>query len=1206
MGLQFIIGGSGTGKTTYIFNKMIEESMNDKSRKYMAVVPEQFTMETQKTIVNLSPVRGTMDIDILSFDRLAKRIFDEAGLSSIKVLDDTGKCLIIRKIIEENKSKLSVFGSKVKMAGFIDEMKSMISELYQYGIGEKQLDEMLKISEKKPLLYAKIKDIMLIMTELKSYLENKFIMNEELLQRVCELIPESKLIRNSYIVFDEYTGFTPVQYKVIGYLLKYAGQVSIALTIRDGDKTDFSKVNCATDIFGITIKTLNKLKKIAEEQQAELHNDIILKDSFRWKDKKEFQYLEKNIFKFGSKPFVMSSGNIKIHICGNADNEAEYVAHTIKNLVRSEKIRYKDIAVITADIDTYHRSITENFSKHDIPCFIDNKRSIIANPIVESIRAVLEMINENYSYETVFRYLKCGMSSLEREETDRLENYVIRWGIRGHKRYANEFKTEDEKINQAREKLINDTQELYEAFKNSRGITVREAMTAIYNMVMKLNMDTKLEAMQKYFENEKNLSMAKEYTQVYEKVMELFDKIVFLIGDEVINVKELTAILDSGFEDIKVGIVPPTLDRVVVGDTQRTRLNNIKVLFFIGVNDGLIPKTDQRGGILTQAERSFLAEGKIELAPTARENAFIQKYYLYLILTKMSDKLYLSFKKINGDGSSARQSYLINSFMKMFKGIKVTDEENVSSNSAIGNSVTNNFVMDRITNIGTAKEYVSESVYDYIADTMSSEDKIIFNEVYTACVRENVDFRDVINATVFENNPSNIDTAIARVLYGENLLNSVSRLEKFAACAYEHFISYGLALQPRREYEVNSTDIGNIYHKAIELFFRKISGRNISWNKIDDELRDILINESVNEAVELCGNDVFSDNARNAFTINRIKKMTKKTAWILQEQIIAGSFVPKDFEIRFSSDYGLDELKYIFEDGGQMGLKGIIDRVDYYNDGDDIYIKIVDYKSGKKKLEINDVYNGLQLQLVLYMEAAIELIKKRYPDKNIIPAGLFYYSIDNPTINDEDINLEKELLSTETSDADEVKRQRAAELVLKYQRPDGLINGEDKIVTAMDNSLEDNERSGRESIVAPISYNSKGGLKAGSRLITDKDMLSLIKYVHDKVGELGKEILNGNIELNPYIKANSRGNIQVRETPCTYCEYKTICGFDKRISGCNYRTLYKEKDDEVWKKIRNSSHTGQGGSEQNNTERNNIVQDNFMQSNGEREETDNA
>lgn len=1162
MGLQFIIGGSGTGKTTYMFNRMIKESIQNKKNieniKYMAVVPEQFTMETQKTIVNLSPARGTMDIDILSFDRLAKRIFEEAGLNTLQVLDDTGKCLIIRKIIEENKNKLSVFGSKVNMAGFIDEMKSMVSELYQYGVGEKELEEMLKISESKPLLYAKLKDIKLIMEQLKIYLEDKFIMNEELLHRVCELIPNSELIKDSYIVFDEYTGFTPVQYKVIRYLLKYAGNVNIALTIREPDKIEFEKVNCETDVFGITIKTLNKLKNIAQEEQVELHGDIILKESYRLENNGELKYLEENLFKFGKKPYVVENDNISIHICEGIDAESEYVAYSIRNLVETGKYRYRDIAVVTSDIDTYHRTITESFKRHNIPCFIDHKRNIIANPMVEAIRAVLEIISENYSYESVFRYLKSGMSSLSRDEVDRLENFVIRCGIRGYKKYSSAFMTEDDKVNEAREKLMSDTGALYESFKADKDITVREAMILVYNMVSSLNMDIKMDKMKQYFEENNNLSMAKEYDQVYEKVMGLFDKIVFLIGDEKIRVKELAAILDSGFEDIKVGITPPTLDRVVVGDTERTRLNNVKVLFFVGINEGLVPKIDKKGGILTQSERSFLAENNVELSPTARENAFIQKYYLYLMLTKMSDRLYLSFKKMNGDGSSARQSYLINSLVKMFKGIQIIDEDNSNIRSSV----------DKITNVKSAKEYISGSIYDYISDTMKNEDKIIFREVYLACQRESIDFKDIIRATVYKNNPSKIDAAVAKAIYGDNLLNSVSRLERFAACAYEHFMSYGLALQPRREYEVSSADIGNIYHKAIELFFRKVNQRNISWNKMDGELRDMIINESVNEAVNESGNDVFSDSSRNAFTINRIKRMAKKTAWILQEQIIAGDFVPKDFELRFSSDYGLDELKYKFENGAVMGLKGIIDRVDYYSDGDDIYIKIVDYKSGNKKLEINDVYNGLQLQLVLYMEAAMELVKKRNPDKNIIPAGLFYYSIDNPVIMEKDINARKEVISADSTNIDEVKLKCANEMTLKSQRPEGFINGKEVIIRAIDENMEEASHSGGESLVAPVGFNSNGILKAGSKIISEYDMESLIKYVHNKVGELGEAILSGHIELNPYVKTNTKGNASEREKPCTYCEYKAVCGFDKKIRGCDYRILSKDKDEEVWEKIR--------------------------------------
>ena len=424
MGLQLILGGSGTGKSFMMYQNVVRKSMDSPEEHFMAIVPEQFTMETQKTIVQLSPRKGTMNIDILSFERLAKRIFEEAGLNSLRVLDDTGKCLILRKIIEENKERLSVFGSKVKMAGFIEEMKSVISELCQYGIGEEELKDISERSKSRPLLYAKCQDILLILTELRGFLKDRFIMNEELLTRACELIPHSRLVRNCHITFDEYTGFSPVQYQVIGALLKYAKSVTVTLTIRDAGPAHLQSEK-EQDIFLLTIKTANRLKKLAEEYGARVHNDLILTEPKRFSGTDDLAVLERNIFRFGKlqdvpgkrRRAVERQGNrsIAVTVSTGPVMEADYVAFSIKSLVRKQNIRYRDIAVLTADIEGYHRVLAEAFEKHDIPCFIDYKRSITANPMVETIRAVLEIITDNYSYESVFRYLRCYMSSLTRE-----------------------------------------------------------------------------------------------------------------------------------------------------------------------------------------------------------------------------------------------------------------------------------------------------------------------------------------------------------------------------------------------------------------------------------------------------------------------------------------------------------------------------------------------------------------------------------------------------------------------------------------------------------------------------------------------------------------------------------------------------------------------------------------------------------------------
>ena len=1145
MGLQLIIGGSGTGKTRLMYEKLLEksESVDYKDSRFFVIVPEQFTMETQKTIVDLSANKGTMNIDIISFKRLAKRLFDEAGVNIYTVLDDTGKCLILRKIIEENKQNLSVFANKTKMTNFIDEMKSMISEFYQYGINDDKFEEIFKKVTNKPLLSAKLKDIKIVADKFKEYINDKFIVSEELLTKACELIPKSEIIKNSHITLDEYTGFSPVQYEVIRGLLKYSESVTITATIRDTEGIDYLKES-ETDIFNISKKTINRIKNIAKEEGVEVYSDIILNDLLRLKNSAELSYLENNIFKYGVKPYSKENvEDISIHICDNVLKEAEFVAYKICTLIRENGYRYKDIAVITADIGSYNYSITNIFNKYKIPCFIDDNRSVNTNPMVETIRALFEIVENNYSYESVFSYLRAGMSSLLRNEIDMLENYVISHGIRGFKKWNKNIEDENEIYENARIKLINDTKDFYDLYKKNKQAKVGDSITGLREIILKLDIKGKMEAIAKAFYNNGDISRGNEYRQTYEVVMELFLKMENLIGDEEVSPKELSAMLDSGFSEIKVGLVPPTLDRVVVGDIERTRLNNVKVLFLIGANDGMIPKSDAKTGVLTRSEREFLKESGIELSPTVRENSFIQKFYLYLLLTKMSEKLFISFYRTGSDMKSARPSYLVNSIVHMFRGINVIDESKTD----------NKIVPENITNKDIAISYISENIYDYISGKIYDSQIDLFKEIYVKCLELGIDMQPLINAAIYKAEESQLDRAVANVMYGKEMKNSISRLETFAACAYRHFVSYGLNLMERKEYVIQQNDIGNIYHKSIELYFTKVRDRKIAYNKIDDELRTLLINESVNEAAELEGTKVFSDSGRNEYMLDKIKRTANKTVWILGEQIIKGKFNPSLFEWRFSDKSGIDSVNFEFEDGRKMGLRGVIDRIDFYNNGDDIYVKIIDYKSGSRKFEINDVYEGLQLQLVMYMEAVTNYLKNKNPDKNIIPAGLFYYNIDDPIIKAEDIKL---------TDDTEKNKEILASTILGRQKPDGIFSDNENVLLALDKDIDELSKTSGKSLVIPAGFKKSGEFLKSSGNVTDLSMKCLLDYVHDKVKELGSEMINGKIEVNPYVKSGSNSSA------CTYCPYKNVCGFDKGIKGFKARELTKFDNESVWNEIR--------------------------------------
>lgn len=1144
MGLQLIIGGSGSGKTLMMYNELIKKSMEEQ-RHFYVVVPEQFTMETQKMIVNLSGERrGSTKIDIVSFNRLAKRIFDEAGLNKISVLDDTGKCLLLRKIIEENKKDFTVFGSKSGMSGFVEEMKSMISELYQYGVGEEKLQEILSMAGKRPLLQAKLQDIALIRSKLREYMQDNYIMNEEILERVSTLIENSQIMKDSIVSFDEYTGFSPVQYEVIRKLLKASKDVYITITLRDADKIDYAEIN-DLDVFGISRKTINKLKTIAREENVPIYSDIILNENKRQDGRNTLIHLEKNIFK-PSYTRIKSDEDIEIHVCDNPVMESEYVAVKIEELIR-QGYRYKDMAVITTDIESYDRFMRETFNKYDIPCFIDNKKSVTANPMVETIRAALEIISDNFSYESVFRYLRYGMTALKRDEIDALENYTIKNGIRGRKKWNTPFLTTDSldvvecEEEEYRQKFLQNIMPLYETFKSKRKIPVKQGIEALVRLIDELKIKEKTDLITTHFFDSGNPVKGNEYAQTYELVMNVFERSSLLIGEELVNAKELSDILDSGFAELKVFSVPPTLDRVVVGDLVRTRLNNIKVLFLVGANDGLIPKADNGNSVLNRHEREFLYESGVELSPTIKENAYIQKFYLYLMMTKMSEKLFISFKKSDSNGSSMRPSYIVNVVNNMFEGIKVYDESLQREGS----------LPRKITNLKTAKSYVLENANDFISGKLNEEEQKVFSQVYIFIKNRGLNPDELIKRAINREPVGRLNQAVSKVLYGKELKNSVSRLETFAGCAYRHFIEYGLSLAERKDYEVYNNDIGSVYHKTLELFFKEVRDKEIDIRKMDDSLREEIIKKNITEILKDDKSKIFSDTGRNKYILEKIQRVSSKTVKILSNQISAGSFVPSEFEIRFSAERGYSNMIYSYDEDRQMKLSGVIDRIDYYDDGDNVYVKIIDYKSGNKQFEINDVYNGMQLQLSVYMDAALEHAKRKFKGKNIIPAGMFFYNINEPVLDGDKIKLTADL---------EKNREIISTEETKTQRVNGMVTDNMDVLRAFDENIDDLTELGGESMYVPIKFNKGGKFAAKSGQVTGEQMDCVLKYVQNKVYEFGKQIIDGDIEVNPKMINGS--------SPCDYCEYTGICGVDpakniKEIKKENQKTILNKMREEM-------------------------------------------
>ena len=631
MSLQFIMGNSGAGKSRYAYEKILAEAARHPEKNYLIVVPEQFTMQTQKELVSLHPAGGILNIDILSFQRLAYRIFEETGGSLYPVLEETGKSLVVKRVAQEKKKELTILGSTLKRTGAVSQMKSLISELKQYQIAPSELDTWAEETGEKKLLAAKLKDTGVIYRAFEEYLENRYVTAEDVLEVLAGKLEESELIKNSEVLVDGFTGFTPVQIGVLGKLFRLCAKVYV--TIIMDEREDPYKKAIPHQLFAMSRQLVQQLMKAADEAGCPVEPEIWVRRSGhgRFQPGSTMDQLEQRLFRYGKRGFSgngiekrpesgteAKTGNpaagheanqqgIYISVAPNPRAELEETVRLIRRMVREEGMRYQDFAVLTGDLSVYGTYAREIFEKCGVPYFVDEKHSVLMNPFVEFLRAAIEMVVQSFSYESVFRYLRCGLSSLNREETDAMENYVLALGIRGLKAYGETWTRgyrgikpdEVPQRNLLREKFYAEVQPFAEQMKK-KDATVRERTEALYALAVQNQMQQKLEERRQQFEQQGQEAFAKEYSQIYGIVMELLDKIVEVLGDEKMTLAEYQEILEAGFAEASVGIIPPTADQVLIGDNERSRLKDIRVLFFVGVNDGLIPRHDAGGGILSE------------------------------------------------------------------------------------------------------------------------------------------------------------------------------------------------------------------------------------------------------------------------------------------------------------------------------------------------------------------------------------------------------------------------------------------------------------------------------------------------------------------------------------------------------------------------------------------------------------------------------
>ncbi|MCM1245196.1 MAG: PD-(D/E)XK nuclease family protein [Roseburia sp.] len=1141
MALQFIVGSAGSGKSTFLYDMISREAAEHRDKQYFILVPDQFTLETQKTFVEKSGGRGILNIDVLSFQRMAFRVFEQFPARMKTILEDMGKTMLLRKVFAEQKDRLTYFKRGIDKPGFLDECKSFLCELEQYGLRkEEDFEKLMELGKK-------FEDIRWIYDCFKEKMGDTYMMAEELTVQLTDIVQEMEGIRGSVICLDGFTGFTPTQYELIARLMGLCQDIYITVT------TDLT--GRRGHIFGISGETIASLTKVANAIPIEVGEPVVTgkgkaKKPYRFKEDGELAFLEKNIFCYPADTWNKKTEDICLYVGKKPQDEAVYVARTIWWMTVEQGYRFEDIAVITGDIPSYEHVLSREFSKMGIRYFMDDKKSIGANWVAEYIQAVLEMLQKNMDYESTFRFLRCGLSPLSKEETDCLENYVLAAGKRGFSSYDKEWKRQIrelslEEINASRSRLCDSVRELFEDFKGKKK-TVGEYTKALYSFLVRQEVYERMLSQSEVFEAQGEDILAKEYRSVYKVVMNLFDEMIELLGEETVDVEEYRQILSAGLSEGLVGFIPPKKNQVVIGDIERTRLKDIKVLFFVGFSDDLVPGKMQPPGIINARERRKIEQMGISLAPSGRKKAANDLFYLYLNFTKPSDKLIFTYSESNAGGEMRQPSYVLGKIQNIFTKLTTEyaehfTEEDEKAKGILGTDRGLGFLISGFSKESCRTGADRELWWELWKDYRSGREKEWISRAFAGHIQGNREGK--------------LSEKALQQLYGEELYGSITRLEQFAKCPYSYFIMYGLSLKEREEYTVEAPDFGNVVHYTLKEISDEMRAKNLRWRDLDEEKIASMVSECVDRTVGGYRDVLFHQSHRIEYMITRIKRMMNRTIWAISEQMRRGAFEQEYCEAGFSYHDNLPSMKIHLDGEKKLVFSGVIDRIDIYEDEDQVYVKVVDYKTGGIKLSLNSVFHGLQMQLVLYMAAALDMEKSKKADKAVVPAGMFYYYVKDPVLRFENPEEEADL----------------QEQMLGEYKCNGYANERAGVLQKLDSvfGVGGELSNGAKSQCIPVNITSKGEMGRYAKVMSDEKWEQLIRHTTKMAADFGQQIMEGRIHVQPYSMR--------QETGCDYCSLQSICGMERAEFADKCRELEEKNEEEIWKALSEEEDLEGGG-----------------------------
>ena len=1083
--LNFIYGRAGSGKSTYV-NNLIFTLAKEQKKELVLIVPEQFSFSSERKMLELlGPVDCNRVEVVMSFTHIADSVYKLYGGNRLPELDKSGKNMLMSMALDAVKDNLQVIIPKKGSASVLDDMVSLSSELRQGDISASMLE---KVSEKvdDELLKKKLCDVSLIMNAYDALLQGKYYDPDDKLTTLAKALEDFHFFKDKIVFIDGFNGFTGQEYKIIERILRQADETYISLCT---DKL-FSDEECS--LFEPVQKTVRILKSIADKNGIGIRKEIELSSS-DYKSE-ELELLEKGLY---SSSFEKGEKceNIKIVKAKNIIEECEYVACETKRLLKNG-YRCRDIAIVSRSGEPYDTYMKASLRKCGVPVFTDKRHPVEEQPLCVFIKCAMEIAVSGYRSENIFRYLKTGVAGIGFDDISKIERYVLLWKINGYSWERDFTENPDglgaavrestvqklEEINEIRRRIMMPLSRFYR--KINEGTNGEETARCIYKLLQDVEAGENLKKIAIELEDNGETELAFEQERVWDMVMSILNDLANLVGDRVKPKDEYKSLIETAIRVQDLGNLPQGLDEVTVGDALRTRVNEPKAVFVLGVNEGVFPMYPSEKGTFTDRERVLMNGAGLDISDTVEDKIFEERFLCYKTLCSAKEKLYVSFVSRDLSGMEIPPSDILDAVRRIFDDTEIIETESLSAEDFIESEETAFRVM---TSNWRSNTPLSETLKQFFCEKDEYNGKLKSLERSGGKKDYKIE-----------------DESVARALFGENMYESPSRVETYHQCAFKYFCRYGINAKPSEVSELDPRRRGTVIHFALENLVSIFGIKALS--EMDDEtLKKETKNILASYAEEFMGG-LSSKSERFVYLYG----MYEKTVFELVKQLIneftVSKFEPVDFELSIDRDSEVKSYEIPLKTGGVISLRGTIDRVDKMEYDGKSYVRVVDYKTGGKDFVLSDVLHGLNMQMLVYLFSIWENGTEKYGD--VVPAGVLYMPSGVKTIS-ADKNVSEEELDKERK---------------KQSKMKGLVLENTIVIEGMED--------GGKGIFIPAEIDKNGNAKGD--VISLLQMGKLKTRIDSLLQKMAEELHLGAINACPVSGTDY-------DKVCEYCDYGDIC-----------------------------------------------------------------